>query len=86
MPPRVAAVRDGARRPLTAGVEVGAELTIPIKDFGGVVKADTGFELGLIDGELLLCDEVLTPDSSRFCWAAAMTATSLDITGGAEVG
>ena len=31
--------------------------------------ADTKFELGLIDGELVLCDEVLTPDSSRF-WAA----------------
>jgi phosphoribosylaminoimidazole-succinocarboxamide synthase len=32
----------------------------------GIVIADTKFELGLIDGELVLCDEVLTPDSSRF--------------------
>jgi len=36
----------------------------------GVVLADTKFELGFIDGKLALCDEVLTPDSSRF-WAAA---------------
>lgn len=35
----------------------------------GILMADTKFELGLIDGELVLCDEVLTPDSSRF-WAA----------------
>lgn len=35
----------------------------------GIVIADTKFELGLIDDELVLCDEVLTPDSSRF-WAA----------------
>ena len=27
--------------------------------------ADTKFELGLIDGRLFLCDEVVTPDSSR---------------------
>jgi phosphoribosylaminoimidazole-succinocarboxamide synthase len=35
----------------------------------GIILADTKFELGLIDGELVLCDEVATPDSSRF-WAA----------------
>jgi phosphoribosylaminoimidazole-succinocarboxamide synthase len=35
----------------------------------GIIIADTKFELGLIDGELALADEVLTPDSSRF-WAA----------------
>lgn len=35
----------------------------------GLVIADTKFELGLIDGELAICDEVLTPDSSRF-WPA----------------
>jgi phosphoribosylaminoimidazole-succinocarboxamide synthase len=35
----------------------------------GIVIADTKFELGLADGELILCDEVLTPDSSRF-WPA----------------
>jgi phosphoribosylaminoimidazole-succinocarboxamide synthase len=32
----------------------------------GIVVADTKFELGWIDGELAFCDEVLTPDSSRF--------------------
>jgi len=36
----------------------------------GVVLADTKFEFGLIDGEIALIDEVLTPDSSRF-WPAA---------------
>ena len=36
----------------------------------GILIADTKFELGLIDGELVLADEVLTPDSSRF-WPAA---------------
>lgn len=37
----------------------------------GIIVADTKFELGLTDaGELILIDEVLTPDSSRF-WDAA---------------
>jgi phosphoribosylaminoimidazole-succinocarboxamide synthase len=35
----------------------------------GIVLADTKFEFGLCGGELLLIDEVLTPDSSRF-WPA----------------
>jgi phosphoribosylaminoimidazole-succinocarboxamide synthase len=35
----------------------------------GIIVADTKFELGFIDGRLALCDEVLTPDSSRF-WPA----------------
>lgn len=35
----------------------------------GILLADTKFEFGLVDGELLLIDEVLTPDSSRF-WPA----------------
>jgi phosphoribosylaminoimidazole-succinocarboxamide synthase len=35
----------------------------------GVVICDTKFELGFIDGKLSICDEVLTPDSSRF-WPA----------------
>ncbi|MBW1927029.1 MAG: phosphoribosylaminoimidazolesuccinocarboxamide synthase [Deltaproteobacteria bacterium] len=35
----------------------------------GVIIADTKFEFGISDGELLLIDEVLTPDSSRF-WPA----------------
>jgi phosphoribosylaminoimidazole-succinocarboxamide synthase len=32
----------------------------------GIIIADTKFEFGRIDGELVLIDEVLTPDSSRF--------------------
>lgn len=32
----------------------------------GLVVADTKFELGWIDGKLSFCDEILTPDSSRF--------------------
>jgi phosphoribosylaminoimidazole-succinocarboxamide synthase len=35
----------------------------------GIVVADTKFELGLVDGELVVADEVLTPDSSRL-WPA----------------
>lgn len=35
----------------------------------GVIIADTKLEWGWHDGELILCDEVLTPDSSRF-WPA----------------
>jgi phosphoribosylaminoimidazole-succinocarboxamide synthase len=36
----------------------------------GIIIADTKFEFGLCEGELMLIDEVLTPDSSRF-WPAA---------------
>jgi phosphoribosylaminoimidazole-succinocarboxamide synthase len=32
----------------------------------GIILADTKFEFGLIDGEIILIDEVMTPDSSRF--------------------
>ncbi len=32
----------------------------------GIIIADTKFELGEVDGKLILIDEVLTPDSSRF--------------------
>ena len=39
----------------------------------GIILADTKFEMGLVDGEVLLVDEVLTPDSSRF-WDAATYA------------
>jgi phosphoribosylaminoimidazole-succinocarboxamide synthase len=34
-----------------------------------IILADTKFEFGFVDGRLTLCDEVLTPDSSRF-WPA----------------
>jgi phosphoribosylaminoimidazole-succinocarboxamide synthase len=35
----------------------------------GIILADTKFEFGMIDGEIKLIDEMLTPDSSRF-WPA----------------
>jgi phosphoribosylaminoimidazole-succinocarboxamide synthase len=35
----------------------------------GIIIADTKFEFGHVDGQVLLIDEVLTPDSSRF-WPA----------------
>jgi phosphoribosylaminoimidazole-succinocarboxamide synthase len=48
----------------------------------GIIIADTKFELGLIDGRLCLCDEVLTPDSSRFwpaeSWQPGATPPSFD--------
>ena len=48
----------------------------------GIIIADTKFELGLVEGELLLCDEVLTPDSSRFwptaAWEPGTTPPSFD--------
>jgi phosphoribosylaminoimidazole-succinocarboxamide synthase len=49
------------------------ELTLTLYERGaalarerGVILADTKFEFGFIDGEIALCDEVMTPDSSRF--------------------
>jgi phosphoribosylaminoimidazole-succinocarboxamide synthase len=52
------------------------ELTLSLYGLGaelaaehGVLLADTKFEFGFIDGEITLCDEVMTPDSSRF-WPA----------------
>jgi phosphoribosylaminoimidazole-succinocarboxamide synthase len=48
----------------------------------GIIIADTKFELGLIDGRLCICDEVLTPDSSRFWpadqWEPGRTPPSFD--------
>jgi phosphoribosylaminoimidazole-succinocarboxamide synthase len=48
----------------------------------GIIIADTKFELGWIDGELAICDEILTPDSSRFwpadAWQAGTAPPSLD--------
>jgi phosphoribosylaminoimidazole-succinocarboxamide synthase len=36
----------------------------------GIIIADVKFEFGVYNGEIILCDEVLTPDSSRF-WPLA---------------
>lgn len=52
------------------------ELTLSIYEQGcrhaaakGIIIADTKFEFGLRDGQVILIDEVMTPDSSRF-WPA----------------
>jgi phosphoribosylaminoimidazole-succinocarboxamide synthase len=42
----------------------------------GILIADTKFEFGLLDGQLILIDEVLTPDSSRFWPKATYTPGS----------
>ncbi len=48
----------------------------------GVVLADTKFEFGLRDGELLLIDELMTPDSSRYwpseSWEPGSSPPSFD--------
>ncbi len=60
----------GRLRDLTLGIYTRAARYAETK---GVIIADTKFEFGFIDGELTLCDEALTPDSSRF-WPAASYA------------
>ena len=52
------------------------ELALKVYNFGadfaskrGIIIADTKMEFGLYDGEIILIDEVMTPDSSRF-WPA----------------
>ncbi len=37
-----------------------------IAESKGIIIADTKFEFGMIDGKIILIDEILTPDSSRF--------------------
>jgi phosphoribosylaminoimidazole-succinocarboxamide synthase len=39
----------------------------------GIIIADTKFEFGLLDGEIILVDEIFTPDSSRFWPVASYT-------------
>jgi phosphoribosylaminoimidazole-succinocarboxamide synthase len=41
-----------------------------LADAKGIIIADTKFEFGLLNGQLILIDEVMTPDSSRF-WPKA---------------
>jgi phosphoribosylaminoimidazole-succinocarboxamide synthase len=67
-------VRDVSLELYTRGSEWAAER--------GIIIADTKFELGMVDGELVLADEVLTPDSSRFWpadrWEPGTTPPSFD--------
>ncbi|MBD2872712.1 phosphoribosylaminoimidazolesuccinocarboxamide synthase [Paenibacillus arenilitoris] len=44
----------------------------------GIILADCKFEFGLIDGKVILIDEIFTPDSSRF-WAEANYAYDIEI-------
>ncbi len=67
----------------TVVAEVGQELATQLRDltlaiYGkasdyaatrGLILADTKFEFGFVNGQLVLADEVLTPDSSRY-WPA----------------
>jgi len=66
--------RDISLRLYTAGAEWAAER--------GIIIADTKFELGMVDGELVVADEMLTPDSSRFWpadkWEPGSTPPSFD--------
>jgi phosphoribosylaminoimidazole-succinocarboxamide synthase len=56
------AVRDLSLKIYVTGSELAAKR--------GIIIADTKFEFGVSNGRLILIDEVLTPDSSRF-WPAA---------------
>ena len=61
-PEHAAALRDIAMKLYTEGAAYARPR--------GVILADTKFEFGLVDGRIILIDEVMTPDSSRF-WPAA---------------
>ena len=73
-----AAAAEEAREICLDAYRRGAELA----EARGIIMADTKFELGFIDGRLALCDEVLTPDSSRFWpadqWAPGASVPSFD--------
>ena len=56
---------DGAGAPHADGLRRGCAIAEP----RGIIIADTKFEFGVRDGRIMLVDEVLTPDSSRF-WPA----------------
>jgi len=55
---------------------------VEIAEPKGIIIADTKFEFGLVDNQLILIDEVLTPDSSRFwpkeTYAVGKSQPSLD--------
>ena len=66
----VAQMEDIVGKELTARLaKASTDVYAAARDFArdkGILIADTKFEFGMIDGELSLIDEVLTPDSSRF--------------------
>lgn len=70
------------------GQELAEELqerSLKLYEFGrdycaerGIILADCKFEFGIIDGEVILIDELFTPDSSRF-WAKEKYALDVEI-------
>lgn len=70
------------------GVELTAELeakSLALYEFArdyceqrGIILADCKFEFGLIDGKVILIDEIFTPDASRF-WAKENYALDVEI-------
>lgn len=68
--------RDEMRARLGAVADALADRSLALYEFGrsvaergGLILADTKYEFGARDGRVILIDEVMTPDSSRF-WAA----------------
>lgn len=71
---------------------IGAELAAQLQDYSlklyefahayceekGIILADCKFEFGLIDGQVILIDEIFTPDASRF-WAKENYALDIEI-------
>lgn len=66
----VATMEEQMGKAMTAKIaEISIELYSRAADFArskGIIIADTKFELGMLGDKLILIDEVLTPDSSRF--------------------
>mgnify|MGYP000999887748 CR=1 FL=1 len=70
------------------GAELAEELrerSLKLYDFAarfceerGIILADSKFEFGIIDGKVVLIDEIFTPDSSRF-WAKDKWAPDIEI-------
>ncbi|MFD0672276.1 phosphoribosylaminoimidazolesuccinocarboxamide synthase [Cohnella sp. GCM10027633] len=70
------------------GLELSEELrdrTLKLYTFGrdycaerGIILADCKFEFGIVDGQVILIDELFTPDSSRF-WAQEKYALDVEI-------
>lgn len=65
--------------------EISLQLYIQAANYAeekGIIIADTKFEFGIVDGKIVLADEVLTPDSSRFWytkdWKPGNNPPSLD--------
>jgi phosphoribosylaminoimidazole-succinocarboxamide synthase len=77
-----------ARMEELVGKELAAELkekSLKLYEFAhaycaerGIILADTKFEFGILDGKVILIDEIFTPDSSRF-WAQERYALDIEI-------